>query len=462
MAAVNNTELDPVFLKALGYLRSKKKDSAERLKALLDESLCKGLDSGYRPPQKDLDSLKITASKPKSDGKVNTSAPSSSKPLPPEKIKKEAEKRSSDKIKPDIADSVDLPKKPRLEKPEARSSPITVQPSKELPIPDLSSFDETNADDFAMEMGLACVVCRQMTVFSGNQLVECQECHNLYHQDCHKPQVTDKDVNDPRLVWYCARCTRQMKRMALKNQKPPQKPASSTASAALPVVKDTSTVKTELKPKPDSSTSFVSFLAKRTVVKDSSSSTGNSSSSGSSSSAGGGLTGWAAFGAKTASAVPVASKLGSSAQTVSGKPPTLSSGQKPLGSIGLAPIKSSSTSKPGSGSGNTSSLPLKPLPPYVLGKTSLSRSMSSDNVSKTGLPSPSVGSSGSSMSSQIGSGNGGGSSTGSSGSSNSKAAVDPSTQQSGAKGPTSQESQLNAMKRLQMVKKKAAQKKLKK
>lgn len=47
----------------------------------------------------------------------------------------------------------------------------------------------------------------------GNQLVECQECHNLYHQDCHKPQVTDKDVNDPRLVWYCARCTRQMKRM---------------------------------------------------------------------------------------------------------------------------------------------------------------------------------------------------------------------------------------------------------
>lgn len=54
---------------------------------------------------------------------------------------------------------------------------------------------------------------RQMTVTSGNQLVECQECHNLYHQECHKPQVTDKDVNDPRLVWYCARCTRQMKRM---------------------------------------------------------------------------------------------------------------------------------------------------------------------------------------------------------------------------------------------------------
>lgn len=57
-----------------------------------------------------------------------------------------------------------------------------------------------------------------MTVTSGNQLVECQECHNLYHQDCHKPQVTDKDVNDPRLVWYCARCTRQMKRMVRYTQ----------------------------------------------------------------------------------------------------------------------------------------------------------------------------------------------------------------------------------------------------
>lgn len=57
------------------------------------------------------------------------------------------------------------------------------------------------------------VLCRQMTVTSGNPLVECQECHNLYHQDCHKPQVTDKEMNDPRLVWYCARCTRQMKKM---------------------------------------------------------------------------------------------------------------------------------------------------------------------------------------------------------------------------------------------------------
>lgn len=55
---------------------------------------------------------------------------------------------------------MDPPKKPRLEKQENRSSPITVQTSKDL-LPNIND-DETSADDFAMEMGLACVVCRYM------------------------------------------------------------------------------------------------------------------------------------------------------------------------------------------------------------------------------------------------------------------------------------------------------------
>lgn len=52
MAAAVNLELDPIFLKALGFLHSKSKDSAEKLKALLDESLARGTDSSYRPSQK--------------------------------------------------------------------------------------------------------------------------------------------------------------------------------------------------------------------------------------------------------------------------------------------------------------------------------------------------------------------------------------------------------------------------
>ena len=53
---------------------------------------------------------------------------------------------------------------------------------------------------------------RNLDQTPGNRLVECQDCHSLYHQECHKPAVTQKDVTDPRLVWYCAKCTRTIKK----------------------------------------------------------------------------------------------------------------------------------------------------------------------------------------------------------------------------------------------------------
>lgn len=52
MAGPVSLELDPIFLKGLSYLHSKSKDSAEKLKALLDESLSRGSDSSYRSSQK--------------------------------------------------------------------------------------------------------------------------------------------------------------------------------------------------------------------------------------------------------------------------------------------------------------------------------------------------------------------------------------------------------------------------
>ncbi|XP_007495900.1 integrator complex subunit 12 isoform X1 [Monodelphis domestica] len=462
MAATVNLELDPIFLKALGFLHSKSKDSAEKLKALLDESLARGIDSSYRPSQKEAEPPKVSSTKAisiKQEPKTSSTLPSGSnngKPATADKVKKEAEKRPADKLKADTSE-VDIPKKPRLEKQESRSSPITVQTSKDLAMPDLSSFDETSADDFAMEMGLACVVCRQMTVASGNQLVECQECHNLYHQDCHKPQVTDKEVNDPRLVWYCARCTRQMKRMAQKTQKPAQKPAPAVVSVA-PAVKDPLVKKPETKLKQE--TTFLAF--KRTEVKPSTVVSGNSSNSSVSSSAPSGLTGWAAFAAKTSSAGPSTAKLSSTTQNAGGKPATSSANQKAVGLTGLATTsKAALGSKIASPTSSTTPVSLKPLPPLTLGKTGLSRSVSSDNVSKVGLPSPSslVPGGGS----QLSSGNGSGGAAGTSGGTT-KTSSDPSSNPSSSslKGPTSQESQLNAMKRLQMVKKKAAQKKLKK
>ncbi|XP_016153402.1 PREDICTED: integrator complex subunit 12 [Ficedula albicollis] len=461
MAATVNLELDPIFLKALGFLHSKSKDSAEKLKALLDESLARGTDSSYRPSQKEVEQPKVSVTKPiKQEPKASSSLPSGNnngKPTASEKVKKETEKRSADKMKGDPAEGADAPKKPRVEKQEARSSPITVQTSKDLSMPDLSSFEETSADDFAMEMGLACVVCRQMTVTFVNQLVECQECHNLYHQDCHKPQVTDKEVNDPRLVWYCARCTRQMKRMAQKTQKPPQKPAPAVVSVA-PALKDPLVKKPEIKLKPETPPAFLAF--KRTEVKTSAAVSGNSASTSVSSSATSGLTGWAAFAAKTSSANPSAAKLGSTAQSASGKPAASSNNQKPVGLSGLATSKTGLGAKVASANNSTNPVQLKP--PRGGGGGGGGGGVTSDNVSKAGLPSPSSAGPSSSGSSPAGGGGGGGNGSGSAGSGSGKAAPDAGSQPASLKGPTSQESQLNAMKRLQMVKKKAAQKKLKK
>lgn len=52
MALPVTLELDPVFLKGLSYLHSKSKDSVEKLKALLDESLSRGSETSYRLLQK--------------------------------------------------------------------------------------------------------------------------------------------------------------------------------------------------------------------------------------------------------------------------------------------------------------------------------------------------------------------------------------------------------------------------
>ncbi|XP_068607423.1 integrator complex subunit 12 [Brachionichthys hirsutus] len=451
MAGPVSLDLDPIFLKGLNFLHSKSKDSAEKLKALLDESLARGSDSSYRSSIKDIDLSKgsvskLSLSKPDlksslSSSSSSSSSSSTSSKSSSEKSKKEGEKRPSEKVRVDMGE-VEPPKKPRLEKQENRSSPITVQTSKDL-LSNINDYDETSADDFAMEMGLACVVCRQMTVSMGNQLVECQECHNLYHQDCHKPQVTDKEVNDPRLVWYCARCTRQMKRMA---QKPPQKPSPASVSSA-PVVKDTLVKKTELKTKADAASTFQAF--KRTEVK---ASTTSANPTGGSASSCSGLTGWAAFGAKTSPSLPTISKLGSSGPSGSHKNLPAPSGQKPIGLTGLGAAKSGlgSSKTPGSSNGNGSSqVPLKAPPPLTLGKQPLNRASSSESQGK--------GSVSSGASSPSGSQAGAGGNGGSNGNNGNGSKVVP-----GDKAPTSQESQLNAMKRLQLVKKKAAQKKLKK
>ncbi|CAG2165090.1 unnamed protein product [Oppiella nova] len=115
--------------------------------------------------------------------------------------------------------------------------------------------DETaDAGEFAVEMGLACVHCKQIDIAPGNQLVECQECHNLYHQECHKPPLLDLDVSDPRFVWYCAKCQKTMKKIAVKPAKSSAKgpPPAPTAALPVPQSKEYSLPGSKANPKGDS------------------------------------------------------------------------------------------------------------------------------------------------------------------------------------------------------------------
>jgi hypothetical protein len=172
---------------------------------------------------------------------------------------KEAEKRPFEKvIKTKQHDSLDVPseKKRKIDfgkscstssSPEPQSKPLfsIAEDSKEsLDLkPDIKIEDdseatdieepaETDAGEFALEMGLACVVCQQMHVLPGNGLIECQDCHNLYHQECHRPPATEQDISDPRSIWYCAKCTKNQKKITTKSAKQtPTKPTMSASSA---------------------------------------------------------------------------------------------------------------------------------------------------------------------------------------------------------------------------------------
>ncbi|XP_044741796.1 integrator complex subunit 12-like isoform X1 [Chrysoperla carnea] len=50
---------------------------------------------------------------------------------------------------------------------------------------------------------LTCVTCRDMDVSAGNQLIECNSCHALYHQECHTPYILDSELNTN---WICSTC----------------------------------------------------------------------------------------------------------------------------------------------------------------------------------------------------------------------------------------------------------------
>lgn len=64
-----------------------------------------------------------------------------------------------------------------------------------------SSDNELELD--LLKEDLMCIICKGMDVAAKNRLLECSDCHSLYHQECHRPVVTTEEADT---TWFCLNC----------------------------------------------------------------------------------------------------------------------------------------------------------------------------------------------------------------------------------------------------------------
>lgn len=92
--------------------------------------------------------------------------------------------------------------------------------------------EDNDSADTDLNKKLSCVICKHDT----QPLIECQECRNSYHHECHKPPLNKKNF-DPRSVWYCSKCNKSIGKKAVKpivNKSVINKPASGSPVAFVP------------------------------------------------------------------------------------------------------------------------------------------------------------------------------------------------------------------------------------
>ncbi|XP_011195443.2 integrator complex subunit 12 [Zeugodacus cucurbitae] len=64
--------------------------------------------------------------------------------------------------------------------------------------------EDVNLKEFG---DLNCAVCGEMVFTATNRLIECSNCGTLYHQECHKPPITDEEASEGQEHnWQCDNC----------------------------------------------------------------------------------------------------------------------------------------------------------------------------------------------------------------------------------------------------------------
>lgn len=85
---------------------------------------------------------------------------------------------------------------------EYKNVPANIEDSKTAS----SSDNELELD--LLKEDLMCVICNGMDVGARNRLLECSDCHSLYHQECHRPPVSQQDSDN---TWICHNCKESKK-----------------------------------------------------------------------------------------------------------------------------------------------------------------------------------------------------------------------------------------------------------
>ncbi|CAK9301710.1 unnamed protein product [Gordionus sp. m RMFG-2023] len=179
--------LDPIILKGLTLLRSRSKESAQQLKSLLDELIAKSKSTEVKI-NRETDALD-NIEKLKRDLIDLGNSHSVKKP----KIEIEKVIIKEEHYVERILEVTALKNESDLFLYDIFGDIKDVEDSKNLDIP------------LELDLSIKCVVCKKAHSDVTNQLIECQDCHSFYHQECHTPIVLD-DANDPRFVWYCKSC----------------------------------------------------------------------------------------------------------------------------------------------------------------------------------------------------------------------------------------------------------------
>lgn len=233
-----------MFVRAVRLLHSKSKDSAAQLQSMLEEAINyrKGLGPGPvgapPPPLTPTHVLLPNAAMPGKPLMGSGGGAGLSSSGPPDKrsldrLKHELNELAAASSSSSSSSSSSLAtlnagpssKRARLDSPRSSTAGFSSKSHTPSPTPPGSarggekhSSSEGEDAESMMDVNLeleglndcTCYVCKSFNQESGNKLMECHTCQNLFHQECHVPTVSNDEANDPRLVWNCTDCSKSL------------------------------------------------------------------------------------------------------------------------------------------------------------------------------------------------------------------------------------------------------------